>query len=343
MLLGGLFSGVAHGISLDDGGNNNFNLNMQIRERVRAENNLANAYNEIANLRRLNEENFVKCNANHAHGVGATAQVNALISALREVAPDHPLLRKTGNYYSNGKPQLNLSIIYDNAHDKIFYEILPNHDARDHRRFVTLTKEMIEEKARREREERAIREQRERDRLAAQAEKERRDAEERAELERKRRAYQEQQALIAKQIAAQKAANKARRLAAYRFWAEWGPDELAYQYVANPGLFGETKNEQPVFTDDEMSSWAATVAGKISKFIDMFVLSIEIEKELIVENLTALGMDDFITKLDGDTGEYVGIKHKTYHTFDFNTPHIDVNAPFVYVKSFPGFRKFLNK
>lgn len=49
--------------------------------------------------------------------VGFSAQTNALREALKQVAPNHPLLADSGQRFPDGRPKSRIRIIFDQAFD----------------------------------------------------------------------------------------------------------------------------------------------------------------------------------------------------------------------------------
>jgi hypothetical protein len=77
---------------------------------VRQANDAAEEWEEALRVARARAE---------AHAAGRTGQIVALRDALREVAPDHPLLAPTGRVLSSGDPEVTWHAVYDDPYDVV--------------------------------------------------------------------------------------------------------------------------------------------------------------------------------------------------------------------------------
>lgn len=71
-----------------------------------------------AEVARLNEAHAIS----ESFNVGATAQAKVLAEALREVAPNHPLLSDSGQRFADGRPKMRIRLILDQAFDAFAVE-----------------------------------------------------------------------------------------------------------------------------------------------------------------------------------------------------------------------------
>ena len=282
-------------------------------------------YNQLKQINQKNIEasrvNRQQAGINYARQRGSDAQRDALINALWEIAPDHPLFQKTGNIYRNGHEQSALDVIYDRAFDQTFRANVDGLNPLDFRHPITKTAADIE----RERQRRiALEEAAERKRQAAEAkriEEERLEAERKAavqaEIDRKNREYRARQAETARQAVEM----ENRRKEAFRRWALFGPDEETYQYLDNPDMFGK-KPEKKLGIAASLAEGAANqdyrdiLEGTVDRIVRNLVLSrvinsyqsysaySEIKRNLMAQDLTSLGADEFVKDNPGDTGEY---------------------------------------
>lgn len=282
-------------------------------------------YNQLKQINQKNIEasrvNRQQAGINYARQRGSDAQRDALINALWEIAPDHPLFQKTGNIYRNGHEQSALDVIYDRTFDQTFRANVDGLHPLDFRHPITKTAADIE----RERQKRiALEEAAERKRQAAEAkriEEERLEAERKAavqaEIDRKNREYRARQAEIARQAVEM----ENRRKEAFRRWALFGPDEETYQYLDNPDMFGKKPEKKlGIMASMEESTarrhYKEDIDASTRRIVNNLFFSRainshqtyqvhdEIKRELMAQDLTSLGADEFVKDNPGDTGEY---------------------------------------